>query len=141
MTLPSEILAFKLLKKANITKEEKMLVLTGINHENRKTLFEEAKQSLKKFKGNRIHEKEKTIKPALFAEKQEALLASGFVRKSTQRRGEVISEAGYQHSNHRNRGSKTLILLDRMDKCLRVNPADPTDKWKNVRITEKIWPK
>ena len=29
MALPSEILAFKLIKKANITKEEKMLVLTS----------------------------------------------------------------------------------------------------------------
>ena len=33
MTLPSEILAFKLLKKANITKEERLLVLTGMNYE------------------------------------------------------------------------------------------------------------
>ena len=31
MTLPSEILAFKLLRKANISKEEIMLVLTGLN--------------------------------------------------------------------------------------------------------------
>ena len=33
MSLPSEILAFKLLKKANITKEERLLVLTGMNYE------------------------------------------------------------------------------------------------------------
>jgi hypothetical protein len=38
MTLPPEILAFKLLRKANITKEEKQLVLTGMNNENRPTL-------------------------------------------------------------------------------------------------------
>jgi hypothetical protein len=38
MTLPPEILAFKLLRKANITKEEKQLVLTGMNYENRPTL-------------------------------------------------------------------------------------------------------
>jgi phosphoglycolate phosphatase-like HAD superfamily hydrolase len=36
MTLPSEILAFKLLKKANIS--EKLLVLTGINSDNVDTL-------------------------------------------------------------------------------------------------------
>jgi hypothetical protein len=40
MTLPPEILAFKLLRKANITKEEKQLVLTGMNNENRPTLLE-----------------------------------------------------------------------------------------------------
>ena len=47
MTLPSEILAFKLLRKANITKEEKLLVLTGMNYDNKKTLYEEAKKSEK----------------------------------------------------------------------------------------------
>lgn len=51
MKLPSDILAFKLLRKANITKEEKVLVLTGMNYENKLTLYEEAKRSLKKFKG------------------------------------------------------------------------------------------
>ena len=39
MTLPSEILAFKLLWKANISKEKKMLVLTGMNYANKKTLY------------------------------------------------------------------------------------------------------
>ena len=48
MTLPSESLAFKLLRKANITKEEKLFVLTGMNYDNKKTLYEEAKESLKK---------------------------------------------------------------------------------------------
>ena len=55
MSLPSEILAFKLLKKANITKEEKLLVLTGMNFDNKAYLYEEAKSSLKKFKGDAIH--------------------------------------------------------------------------------------
>ena len=52
MTLPSEILAFKLLRKANISKEEIMLVLTGMNYSNKETLYDEAKQSLKQFKGD-----------------------------------------------------------------------------------------
>lgn len=47
MTLPPEILVFKLLRKANITKEEKLLVLTSINYENKNTLFEEAKKITK----------------------------------------------------------------------------------------------
>ena len=57
MSLPSEILAFKLLKKANITKEERLLVLTGMNYEQKFTLYEEAK-SLKKFKGDKGAQKE-----------------------------------------------------------------------------------
>ena len=52
MILTPEILAFKLLRKANITKKEKRLVLTGMNYENKTTLYEEAKKSLKKFKGS-----------------------------------------------------------------------------------------
>ena len=51
MPLPSEILAFKLLKKANITKEEKLQVLICSNFDNKASLYEEAKASLKKFKG------------------------------------------------------------------------------------------
>ena len=127
MTLPSEILAFKLLRKANFTKEEKMLVLTGMNYENRQTLYEETKQSLKKFKGDRIHEKEKIIslKLAFFAEKEKVLLASGFVRKSTQQSREATS--GYKNSNHHNRGSRIQILLDWMDKSLHVDSVDPID--------------
>ena len=50
MTLPSEILAFKLLRKANISKDETLLLLTGMNFSNKKTLYEEAKKSLKIFK-------------------------------------------------------------------------------------------
>ena len=51
MVLPSEMLAFKYLKKANISKEEKMLVLTGMNYANKNTLYEAAKSSLKKSRG------------------------------------------------------------------------------------------
>ena len=50
MSLPSEILAFKLLKMANITKEERLLVLTVMNYEPKISLYEEAKSSLKSLK-------------------------------------------------------------------------------------------
>ena len=50
MKLPCEILAFKLLRKANIGKEEKMLILTEMNYANKETLYEEAKTSLKNSK-------------------------------------------------------------------------------------------
>lgn len=52
MTIPSEILAFKLVRKANISKEETMLILTGMNYENNDALYVEAKKFLKKFKGD-----------------------------------------------------------------------------------------
>ena len=54
MQLPSEILALKLLQKARIDHKEKLLVSTGMNYGNRKALYEEAKMSLKKFKGDHL---------------------------------------------------------------------------------------
>ena len=49
--LPGEILAFELLSNANISKQDKMLVLTGIDFSQKSTLFDQTKRSLKKFKG------------------------------------------------------------------------------------------
>ena len=50
--LPQEILCFELLASANITKQEKMLVLSGIDFDEKTKLFDLAKKSLKKFKSN-----------------------------------------------------------------------------------------
>ena len=51
INLPSEILAFKLLRRAGISREEKLLVLTGMDYSQKVNLFEQAKKSLKKFVG------------------------------------------------------------------------------------------
>ena len=52
LKLPQEILAFKLLRGANIGDQQKMIVLTGVNYANKETLYEDTKQSLKKFMGD-----------------------------------------------------------------------------------------
>ena len=89
MTLPPEILAFKLLKKANITKEEKLLVLTGMDFAKKDTLYEEAKKSLRKFKGGPCDTTGATggpvtssikLEPAFLADHEEALLAAGYTK-------------------------------------------------------------
>ena len=86
MKLPQEILAFKLLKKANITKDEKLLVLTGMDFSKKDTLYEEAKKSLRKFKGDSCESGNATsqpgikLEPAFLAEHEEALLAAGYVK-------------------------------------------------------------
>ena len=87
MKLPTEILAFKLLRKANITKEEKMLVLTGMNYDKKETLYEEAKSSLRKFKGDIVEASgfnsnsgnSIKLEPA-FVTEDEALLTAGYMR-------------------------------------------------------------
>ena len=105
MLLPSEILAFKLLKKANITKEEKLLVLTVMNFDNKAyNLYEEAKSSLKKFKGDSIHARDNEnvnikLEPAYLAENEDILLAAGYVKNNTfndrrQRGGQWGNEKG-----------------------------------------------
>ena len=50
MKLAPEVLAFRLLKKANITRTEKLLILTGIDFETKPALYEQAKKALIKFK-------------------------------------------------------------------------------------------
>ena len=90
MTLPAEVLAFKLLRKANITKEEKLLVLTGMNYDNKKTLYEEAQKSLKKFKGDRESNSSSgafKLEPTFLAENEEALLAAGYVKGKRGKQG------------------------------------------------------
>ena len=50
MKLAPEVLAFRLLKKANLTRAEKLLILTGMDFENKPALYEQAKKALIKFK-------------------------------------------------------------------------------------------
>ena len=50
--LPPEILAFKLLIQCNLTKEEEMLVKSGIDYTKKANMYQDTKESLKKFKGD-----------------------------------------------------------------------------------------
>lgn len=52
LKLPQAILAFKLLKSSNISESERLLVLTGMDFDKKDSLYEQAKKSLMKFKGN-----------------------------------------------------------------------------------------
>lgn len=82
MKLPPEILAFKLLNKANI-KEDKLLVLTGMDFPKKDILYEEAKRSLKnqrRFVRGRGCDWSKYLEPAFLATHEEALLAAGYVK-------------------------------------------------------------
>ena len=86
MSLPVSILAFKLLKRANITKEQRMLVLTGMDFNKKETLFDQAKASLKKLLGDSSTSTKSSqpavkLEPSFLAENEEALLAAGYVRK------------------------------------------------------------
>ena len=118
MKLPSEILAFKLLRKANIGKEEKMLVLIGMNYANKETLYEEAKTSLKKIKGDFTEGKASSnlsikLEPAFLAENEEVLLAVGY---SKQYRGKTgrSDKGSYNHGNQHNHGHQPARKMNLM---------------------------
>ena len=64
--LPSEILAFKLLRGASLLSEELMLVISGMDYSKKETLFEQAQTSLKKFKGVSTNSPSQTISAADF---------------------------------------------------------------------------
>ena len=51
INLPSVVLGFKLIRGAGLTKDEKILVLSGVDYEQADTLYEQTQKSLKKFKG------------------------------------------------------------------------------------------
>ena len=113
MTLPSAVLAFKLLKRANITKEERMLVLTGMDFTQKEKLFNQAKNSLKKFLGEGgaksvVNSSSVAIKlePAFLADHEEALMAAGYVRRNQSRGGSSQGNwrggDGTRHSGYSN---------------------------------------
>lgn len=90
MTLPKPIVAFKLLKGANISKEQRMLVLTGLDFNNKEGLYEQAKASLKKYLGdnNKISNVPMALKvESTHSTDQEALVASNYTRRPWQTRG------------------------------------------------------
>ena len=58
--LPSEILAFKLLRNANLSKQERMLVLAGVNFAEKENMYQQTKHSLIKFMGDLTEEKDGT---------------------------------------------------------------------------------
>ena len=129
--LPSEILAFKLLRRANISKEEKMLVLTGMNYANRETLYEEAKQSLKKFKGDITEGSKSTaasvkLEPAFLAENEEALLAAGYYKQGQGKRSVRTGRGGYSRGGgQRGQGQEARR---------KMNPTGPDGKPLTCRV-------
>ncbi|ESO88799.1 hypothetical protein LOTGIDRAFT_165215 [Lottia gigantea] len=112
MTLLPEILAFKLLKCANISKDERMLVLTGMNYERKDTLYEQAKVSLKKFKGSASGGKDSLenssdlkLEPTFLAENEEVLAAAGYYKFNSNRgNGGQYHRGNSNYSFRPNRG-------------------------------------
>ena len=135
-----------------------MLVLTGMNYENKATLYEEAMKSLKKFLSEGRHAQcdNRSIKPEpAFLAENEALLTADYVQragnKGKRRSGNFNYRGGGRDShlgfNSSQRGSKNLnplggdgkILTCRSCGSFRHLVAKCPDSWENlskVHITE-----
>ena len=106
MKLPCAILAFKLLRKANITSNERLLVLTGMNYTEKNQLYEQAKRSLTKFKGqqggsDRASAPVVKLEPAYItvSDHEEALVAAGYSVRPPPRYNN--SYRGYHDNSYR----------------------------------------
>lgn len=94
--LPQEVLAFKLIKSSKISKEERLLVMTGLDYSKKDDLYEQAKQSLKKFKGTGSAGCDSAavgqaqaikIEPTLLVENEEVLWNMGYAKRGGYFRG------------------------------------------------------
>ena len=123
MKLPSSILAFKLLKCANLTTDEHMIVLTGMNYDEANALYEQAKKSLKKYKGDQAATKNSTniavtLDAVCLAENEEVLLTAAYIRKP--------SIAQQPHSNRPGFSNRFNNYNSRRDKIHPQHPLDET---------------
>ena len=95
--LPPAIVAFKLIKAAKISKEERLMVLSGMNFEEKDQLFVQAKKALRKYMGecgsggtgmfSGSSGAAIKLEPAFLAEHEEALFAAGYVKSRGRGRG------------------------------------------------------
>ena len=168
MKLPSEILAFKLIQKSKINHMEKLLVLTGLNYENKARLYEEAKLSLKKFVGENIStEKQSKSLESSKVEKSEdvqALVSTCNLREKNKQvqktTGVLYNKGGVRRicgGSHRK--SDTNVTLIRRRNPLGINGrpircyscgsfrhllVDCPDSWENMKkvkyCKKEVWP-
>ena len=114
MTLPSPILAFMLLKKANRTKEEKMLVMTGMVYAKKDELYEQAKTSLLKFKGEQGSGNNKSSNPPVamkletvsISENEEAYWMRGYSGGRQRGRGRPFQRNNTGRANNSERNDR-----------------------------------
>ena len=127
--LPPEILAFKLLRNANLSKQERMFVLTGMDFADKENMYKETKHSLLKLMGDLTVGKARTgldikLEPAW--------------RKSTSSSNRTVQE-GVQHCNSgwmkkklNSLGSDGKILLCYSCGSYRHLIAECPDSWENI---------
>ena len=110
MTIPPQILAFRLLKCATISKEECLLVMSGLDYTKKEELYTQAKASLKKFKGDNTIgiAKESESDILLNSQGQRAYVPPHLRGHSSFRpRGQFSSTPSYRGRGYSNQGPRS----------------------------------
>lgn len=136
MTLPQPILAFKLIRKANISRSEKLLVLTGLDYSKKDDLYEQAQKSLKKFKGEQgvgcINDfgasamKLEPPEPAYVVDEEEALFLQGKTNFRSKQWSHYGQDFNRNRGQWRGRGVVRAVIPSRGKR--QVNPSGPDGK-------------
>ena len=125
--LPSEILAFKLLRNANLSKHERMLVLTGVNFAEKEKMYRQTKDSLIKFMGDLTEEKA-GMGPDVRLEPEWKKLARSSYRKGCDQHCKI----GWMKKKLNPLGSDGKTLLCNSCGSYRHLVAECQDSWENI---------
>ena len=130
MQLPHEILAFQLLKQAEITNEELLLIHIGMNYNNRDQLYEQAHKSLKKFKGDQVNPSSNNSDTIIFdltflSQHEEVLAAAGYIPQSKFNKSKIKQSTTINSYNKKpNQNCQNSNFLAER----RKNPTDQNSK-------------
>ena len=126
--LPSEILAFKLLRNANLSKQERMLVLTGVNFAEKEKMYVQTKLSLIKFMGDLKEEKARMGPNVRLEPGWKKLVSCSYNLKGSVEHG----SNGVMKKKLNPLGLNGLILLCKSCGSYRHFVADCPDSWENM---------
>ena len=126
--LPSEILAFKLLRNANLSKQERMLVLTGVNFAEKEKMYVQTKHSLIKFIGDLKEEKARMGPNVRLEPGWKKLVSCSYNLKGSVEHG----SNGVMKKKLNPLGLNGQILLCKSCGSYRHFVADCPDSWENM---------
>ncbi len=148
MKLPATVLVFKLLDSAMLSKQDRMFVLTGINFDDKDTLYEQAKNALKKFTGEQVCSSRFTnksppisdikVEPTFMlsnmdlvnptAEIEQSLAAMGFYRRGNRNTRGGRGRGGGGYNGQRNSNQKYVSDGTNVRKNVEkpINPKNST---------------
>ena len=135
MELSQSVLAFKLLDACKISHHERQLVLTAVHYEEKETLFDQMKASLRKFYGeqsmSRDTEKESGVK--LEVKYEEALYQSNYPKFGTRYTGR-----NSYRGRDRNENKRSTVAGEGNSEGKKTNPIGRNGRPWKCRICESV---